>query len=91
MTNQLALALGAAIIGLSIVGARLVGRYEISAASDSAVWRVDSLTGDVQLCLLTPSDNPFDNIGGTMHYVKCRQSVGGTPDVAPRRNWWWPW
>jgi hypothetical protein len=51
---------GAAIIGLLIFGARLVGsgRYEISAfgGGNYGVWRVDTLTGDVQICKLTPSD-----------------------------------
>lgn len=85
MTNQVALILAAAIIGLSIVGARLVGRYEISAGGRdtngiSIVWRVDTLTGDVQICMVTPSNNPFDKA----YYVKCRQSVVGI-DVVPKQ------
>lgn len=88
MTNQLAIILGAAIIGLSIVGAQFVGRYAISATGgaggNAVVWRVDSLTGDVQICTLTPSDNPFDTGPGRPFNVKCRQSIGGlTPAPKP--------
>jgi hypothetical protein len=57
MTNATAVIIAAAIIGLSILGARFLDRYRISALKGAdenpAVFRVDTITGAVVLCRFT--------------------------------------
>jgi len=84
MRNQIVIVAAAFIIGLSIIGARFVPRYEISATVDkdgtSLAWRVNSLTGDVQICSLDRSNDPFEKFappGGEEFDVTCKQSFGG--------------
>jgi hypothetical protein len=88
MKHQIVIVLAALIIAAAIVGVRFIPRYEISAVIDpdgtSIAWRVNSLTGDVQICSLARSDNPFEKFapeGGKQFDVACRRSIGG---VAPK-------
>jgi hypothetical protein len=84
MTNQLAILLGALIVGFSIVGAQFVSRYEVAAATDgsgnSIIWRANSRTGEIELCAFAEPDDPFEKIvpkAGKRYDLKCWQSVGG--------------
>ena len=56
-TNTAAIIVAAAIIGLSILGARFLDRYRISAVKGAdenpTVFRVDAITGAVVLCRFT--------------------------------------
>jgi hypothetical protein len=85
MTNQLAIIAGAVIIGLSVVGARFLDRYEISAtqggSGNSVAWRLDKRTGETQLCFLGPSTDPFAKTmtGKNAFDVKCAKSIEAQP------------
>jgi hypothetical protein len=79
MTSQLAI-LGAAVIvglgapvivGASIIGARVIAPYEISATTGSQnpmAWRVNTITGEVDAC-------DFVMKGGPRPVVECRHSL----------------
>ena len=86
MIDRYVAVLGALLIGLSIVAARFVNRYEIAAGVDAGgnpiAWRLNTRTGEVQICALTPSDNPFDKFGAPVTKrtnVECADHFGGTP------------
>jgi hypothetical protein len=85
MTNQIAIIVGALIIGISIVGASFIDRYEISAAQggsgNSVAWRLDKRTGETQLCFLGPTADPFAKIatGKNLFDVKCAKSIEAQP------------
>ena len=59
--NRFLLLLGAALIAIAIVGAQLIPHYQIadggSGAGSTFAWRVNTLTGEVQMCAF--SKNPF--------------------------------
>ena len=54
MTPTQAILIGAILIGISIIAARVVAPYEIATGVDSQgnplLWRANALTGDVQIC-----------------------------------------
>jgi hypothetical protein len=52
MTIQQAILIGAIIVGGSIIAARVIAPYEI-ASGTAVLWRVNTLTGAVQLCNFT--------------------------------------
>jgi hypothetical protein len=49
MTTPHAILIGAAIIALSIIGTQLAMPYRMAAGADGT-WRVNAMTGDVQIC-----------------------------------------
>lgn len=49
LSSPLAIVAGAAIIALSIVGSSLLTPYQVS-SSPAGVWRINTITGDMQLC-----------------------------------------
>ncbi len=63
MTTQQAILLGAAIVGLSIVGARVIAPYEIAAGVGAGgnpfVWRANAMTGTVEFCRLSFDGNRY--------------------------------
>jgi hypothetical protein len=52
MTIQQAILIGAVIVGGSIIAARVIAPYEI-ASGTAVLWRVNTITGTVQLCNFT--------------------------------------
>jgi hypothetical protein len=80
MKSPLAIVLAALIVGLSIIGARFVPKFEISSAVDAAgnafAWRINTRTGKIEACSLLPVDgspDPFENIArGKQLAVKCK-------------------
>ncbi len=54
--------IGAALVlGICIIAAAFVGRYEI-ASEESAIFRIDRMTGRVEACLPYP-ENRADDVG----------------------------
>ena len=80
MTNQIAMIIGAFVIGLSIVGAQFIDRYAISATSpaggQSVAFRLNKFTGDTQLCFLAHTQNEFAKIAVEPFEIKCSSFVG---------------
>jgi hypothetical protein len=86
--KHIAIIVASLIVALSVIGARLMPRYEISGSLDASgnpiAWRVNSATGDVQICMLARSENPFEKFApdnGKQFDITCRHSFGG---VAPK-------
>jgi hypothetical protein len=85
MTNQLAIIVGALIIGTAIFGSEFIGRYEIAAVGNPAgppiVWRINSRSGEIEICSFSPNaDDPMEAIarnGQRTLYLKCGSSLGG--------------
>jgi hypothetical protein len=54
MTPAQATLIGAILIGISIITARVIAPYEIAPGVDGQgnplLWRANAITGDVQLC-----------------------------------------
>jgi hypothetical protein len=54
MTSAQATLIGAIVIGLAVVAARVIAPYEIAAGVDGQgnplLWRINAITGDVQMC-----------------------------------------
>ena len=44
-----AIVIGAVIIGLAILGSTLLAPYRLAASAEVA-WRINTVTGDVQMC-----------------------------------------
>ena len=49
MTNPQAILIGAGVIALAVLGSRLIAPYQIVSGT-AVVWRVNALTGKVELC-----------------------------------------
>lgn len=47
--NQLAIIIGAAIIGLCIIVAQVIAPYRLAGGTTGA-WRINTITGDVRTC-----------------------------------------
>jgi len=85
MTNQLAIIIGALIIGVSVLAAQFLGGYEIAAVGNPAgppmAWRLNSRNGEIEICSFSPNnDDPMEAIarnGKRTLYLKCGSSVGG--------------
>jgi hypothetical protein len=57
MSSQLAFVIAGFLIGVAIIFAQLVPHYQIAAVHDAsgrAVWRVNTMTGNLELCTLSP-------------------------------------
>lgn len=71
MASQLAILAAAVIVGASIIGARMVAPYQISATvgadQNPMAWRVNTITGEVQAC-------GFVMKGGPRPSIECRQT-----------------
>jgi hypothetical protein len=52
MTIPQAIIVGAVIIGASIIAAKVIAPYEIASGTGIA-WRINSITGSVELCNAT--------------------------------------
>jgi hypothetical protein len=54
VTPTYAILIGAVVIGIAIVGARLIAPYQFAAGVDAQgnpfLWRSSAVTGDVQMC-----------------------------------------
>lgn len=62
LTTKLVIVLAALTISIAIVGARVLSPYQIGATS-SGIWRLNTVTGEARMCILT---------GDTSNGVYCR-------------------
>jgi hypothetical protein len=86
VTNQLAIIIAGLVIGIAIVFAQLIPRYQIVSTGGHGVWHVNGVTGDIQLCSFRPR-NPFDKITNPdAPIVYDLQCSGPSPSVKPRRS-----
>jgi hypothetical protein len=49
MNAAQAILVGSVIVGLSIIGARVIAPYEV-ASGTAIAWRINTITGAVELC-----------------------------------------
>ena len=75
--TSIAIIVGALVIGAAIVGTQFVDRYEISAVANpdgpSVAWRVNTRTGDVQICRFHKDENdPFKKLMEPYFDIVCQ-------------------
>jgi hypothetical protein len=74
-----ALIVSAFVVASSLVAAHYMQRYQISAANgDTAVWRVDTWNGKVELCTFNKSKDVFSKlVPEPIFDIECKDSIGG--------------
>jgi hypothetical protein len=56
MPTSRAILVGAAMIAIALVAARIVAPYEIASGPTAHVWRVNVITGTIRLCRIDLPD-----------------------------------
>lgn len=82
--NAIAIILGSALIGASIIGARMVDHYQLAAVLDSSgnafMLRMNTRTGVIENCRWAKdAADEFDAVFGSAARIKCAEQLALPP------------